>query len=45
MIVIIAPSGNKATPKVSPRAGDSCDVLESNQPEDKEGTDLNLKHF
>lgn len=45
MIVIFAPSGNEATPEVSPRAGDSCDVMESSQPEDKEGTDLILKHF
>lgn len=43
--MISAPSGNEATPKVSPRADNSCDVLESNQPEDKEGTDLNFKHF
>lgn len=45
MIVIFAPAGNEAAPELSQEAGDCCSVPESNEPADKEGTDLRLKHI
>lgn len=45
MIVIFAPAGNEAATEVSGEAGDCRSVPESNEPADKEGTDLRLKHI
>lgn len=45
MIVIFATAGNEAATEVSAEASDCSNVPESNEPADKEGTDLHLKHF
>lgn len=45
MIAIFAPTGNEAATELSREAGDCCSVPESNEPADKEGTDLQLKHI